>query len=321
MYQPSTVPSLNDFMKLSDAEVFELVYPHQLGVSLLINGTRRWYVSEYMEAPPEDDSYLLHYLQVVLDRLGELYTLLAANGVYRVFIPVYSEDQKQRHVTAHHYLMQGIAALSSNPQLIETYHRMGYDVRFYGDMAQHFRGDMEEAMNAAGPRQARPRHYLYYGASSNSPYNHLFELVSQFSAVHSRPPTWDEMVELYYEDATMKPLDILIGFNRIYARMGVPALLDGAEQIYTTLVTPLVLSQKSLRNILYDYLFHQHDAGRDYKDIRATELHRLREFYTSHQDTIIGLSRKHENLVYPSFVPEPVPVSNRRPVKNGLKPG
>jgi hypothetical protein len=293
-----------DFMNAPDDEVRDWVYPHQLGVSLLINGTRRWYVSEYLEFPPEDDSYLLHYLQVVLDRLAELFTLLAANGIYRVFIPVYSEDQKQRHATAHNYLMQGIGALSSHPQLIETYQHMGYDVRFYGDMAQHFRGDMEEALNAAGPRQTRPRHYLYYGASSHNPYNHLFELISQFSAVHNRPPTWDEMVELYYEDHTIKPLDILIGFNRIYARMGVPTLLEGSEQIYTTLVTPLVLGRRALRNILYDYLYHQHDAGRDYKNIQASEIHRLREFYNTHQETIIGLSRKHENLVYPAFGPE-----------------
>jgi len=80
------VPSLDEFTQFSDEQVAELVYPHQLGVSLLINGTRRWYVSKYLSSPPEDDSYLLHYLQVVLERLAELFTLLASHGVYRVFI-------------------------------------------------------------------------------------------------------------------------------------------------------------------------------------------------------------------------------------------
>jgi hypothetical protein len=289
------------------------LYPQQLSISLLINGTRRWYVSEYLDSPPEDDSYLLHYLQVVLERLSDLFTLLANHGIYRVFVPVYSEDQKQRHATAHHYLMQGIAALSSHPQLIETYHRAGYDVRFYGDMAQHFRGDMEEALNAAGPRRAHPRHYLYFGASSGNPYNHLFELISQFSTIHNRPPTWEEMVELYYEDATMKPLDILVGFNRIYARMGVPTLLEGAEQIYTTLVTPLILNCKSLRNILHDYLYNQHDVGRDYKNIQSSELHRLREFYRNHEETIIGLSRKQDSLVYATLATDLNGGANNRP--------
>jgi len=134
------VPSLDEFTQFSDEQVAEFVYPHQLGVSLLINGTRRWYVSEYLDTPPTDDSYLMHYLHVVLERLAELFTLLASHGIYRVFIPVYSEDQKQRHATAHQYLMQGIAGLSSHPDLIATYHQMGYDVRFYGDMAHHFRG-------------------------------------------------------------------------------------------------------------------------------------------------------------------------------------
>lgn len=307
------VPSLDEFTQFSDEQVAEFVYPHQLGVSLLINGTRRWYVSEYLDTPPTDDSYLMHYLHVVLERLAELFTLLASHGIYRVFIPVYSEDQKQRHATAHQYLMQGIAGLSSHPDLIATYHQMGYDVRFYGDMAHHFRGDMEEAMNAAGPRRAQPRHYLYFGASSGNPHNHLFELVTQFGAIHNRPPTWEEMVELYYEDATMRPLDILIGFNRIYARMGVPTLLEGSEQIYTTLVTPLILSRKSLRSILYDHLFNQHDVGRDYKNIGQGELNRLREFYRSHEETIIGLSQKHENLVYAAYTPDSNGILDGRP--------
>jgi len=121
------------------------------------------------------------------------------------------------------------------------------------------------------------------------------------------------MVELYYEDATMRPLDILIGFNRIYARMGVPTLLEGSEQIYTTLVTPLILSRKSLRSILYDHLFNQHDVGRDYKNIGQGELNRLREFYRSHEETIIGLSQKHENLVYAAYTPDSNGIPDGRP--------
>jgi len=106
-------------------------------------------------------------------------------------------------------------------------------------------------------------------------------------------------MELYYGDRDIGPLDILVGFSRIYSRMGVPHLLDGEESIYVTAVTPLVMSEHSLRSILHDYLYNRHDVGRDYQNIHPNEIQRLKQFYEANQNTVIGLTQKYEDLIYP----------------------
>jgi hypothetical protein len=74
-------PDEHEFLALPSDAVYDLVYPRRLSVSLLLNGTRRWYVSQYFDTPPTDNSYFPHYLQVVLEKLTELIAMLAENGV------------------------------------------------------------------------------------------------------------------------------------------------------------------------------------------------------------------------------------------------
>jgi hypothetical protein len=49
---------------------------------------------------------------------------------------------------------------------------------------------------------------------------------------------------------------------------------------------------------MHDYLCNRHDFGRDYKDIRPNEIQWLKSFYAANQDTVVGLVRKYEDLVY-----------------------
>jgi hypothetical protein len=112
------------------------------------------------------------------------------------------------------------------------------------------------------------------------------------------------MVELYYGDRNIRPLDILVGHNRIYDRGGIPPLLNAFDRIYTTVVTPLVLSETGLRSIIYDFLFSRQDQGRTYTDINPEEFQRLKQFYEVNRDSVIGLTQRFEDLVYP--VPAPI---------------
>ena len=131
----STMPSKEDFIGLTSEHVYDLVYEKRLNMSLLLNGTRRWYIAEHFDAPPKDNSYFQHYLEMTLAKLSQLLTILAEHGVYRVFIPVYSWHQPQRNAEAHKFLLKGIQALLGYPALVETYKRSRWDVRFYGDMS------------------------------------------------------------------------------------------------------------------------------------------------------------------------------------------
>jgi hypothetical protein len=124
----------DEFLSWPADAVYHLIYPQKLGVSLLLNGTRRWYLSQNYETPPADMSYLPGCLEFILTNMGELLELLAAHGFYRVFLPSYSHYQvKGRDRRVHEYLIKGIDALTKHPRLVEAYASAGYCVRFYGD--------------------------------------------------------------------------------------------------------------------------------------------------------------------------------------------
>jgi len=91
----------------------------------------------------------------------------------------------------------------------------------------------------------------------------------------------------------------MIGFSKLYVRPGIPPLLEGKDRIYTTIVTPLVLTQRALRRILYDYIYNVQDPERSYSDVHPEEIQRLKRFYEANEETIMGLTKKYEDFVYP----------------------
>lgn len=291
--------SLDYFKSVPSADVFDTIYPMRLGMSLLLNGTRRWYIAEHFDSTPQDNGYFHDYLEKVLIKLAELLQLLAEHGIYRMFMPVYSWYQPNRDPTAHHYLLKGIGALMDYPRLLQTYIDYGFSVRFYGDTS-HFPPELQEAIARLADRSpADARHHIYYGVDGGNPYEYSLKLAHQFSIEHGCAPSWADLVEMYYGNRDLKRLEILIGFNRLYSRGGIPHLLEGGDRIYATAVTPLVLSQTALRTILYDYLYNRQNHGRDYQDIHPNEVRRLKTFYAANQDSIMGVMRKYEDLVYP----------------------
>jgi hypothetical protein len=225
--------------------------------------------------------------------------MVAQHGIYRIFMPTYSWYQPRRNPNAHKYLLKGIEALTNHPDLVSIYEKIGYGLWFYGDMS-HFPDTLQRVLRRPlDTTPQEPKGMIYYGIEGGNPYDHTFQLTYEFIERYGRAPSWSDMLEVYYGDRTLRRLDILVGFNRIYSRGGIPHLLEGGDRIYTTMVTPLVLNETSLRLILYDYLYNNHDFGRDYKDMHQSELDRLKNFYAANQNSVLGLMRKFEDLSYP----------------------
>jgi len=301
----SMMPTREEFLSYSVEMIYKIVYEQRISMSLLLNGTRRWYISTYFDAPPTDSSYFPHYLETSLCKMADLVTLLVKHGVYQIFMPAYSWHQSpenpgaKRHPEAHKYLIKAIESLAGHHKLADAYRRANAALHFYGDMATFEPAFVKSLRTPPVYYQGNPNHYIYYGIDSYNPHNYGLQLAYEFGIQHGCPPTWEDMLELYYGDRNLRPLDILVGFSRFYSRMGVPYLLDGEESIYATAVTPLVLTQESLRTILYDFLYNKSDRGRDYQFIKPNEIQKLKEFNSVNQNTVLGLSQKSEGLVYP----------------------
>jgi hypothetical protein len=211
---------------------------------------------------------------------------------------VYSWYQPGRDPVAHNYLLKGIKALAAHPRLLQVYREWNIQIRFYGDTA-HFPQELQEYLAAATANSSAPSHYLYFGVDGGNPHSYTLQLAHEFSMRTGRAPQWEDLLELYYGDRDLSRLDILVAFNRIYSRGGIPHLLEGGDRIYASVVTPLVLSDESLRLILFDYLYNRQNQGRDYRDVHPNEIRRLKAFYAANRTSIIGLGRKYEDLVYP----------------------
>jgi len=294
----SDFKNIDEFLDLPTETIREIVYSRQLSISLLLNGTRRWYISHYFNEPPKDNSYLAHYLETVLLRLADLLKLLADHGLYRIFLPVYSEYQENREGRANDYLVKGIAALKKHPALVNQYRESRFHVSFYGDGSFAHEPIRSELLQPVSYAPEKPEHFVYYDVNTGNQYDYLLQLSHKFSMNCGRAPSWEDMLEMYYGARDLRKLNILIGFSKIYVRPGIPPLLEGKDRIYTTIVTPLVLTARGLRRILYDYLFNVQDPERSYTNVHPSEIQRLKRFYEANAETIMGLTKKYEDFVY-----------------------
>lgn len=292
--------SREDFLQLSNGEVAELLTPYQLSISLLINGTRRAYIAEHFDTPPTDQDYLRAYLEDSFNNVARILGMLADHGVRRIFIPTYSEEQTTgRNDDALKILLKGIQGLAHHPALQQIYQSYGYEIRFYGDISYLPPEVCEKIEHPPQYYEGEAQRVVYYGIDGGNPHEYILKLAYMYVMAEQRPPTWRDMVKMYYGRDDIEPLNILVAFNRIYARLGIPPLLDGKDRIYATPVSPIKMTQKALRDILYDYVFNTQDPSRSYVDMHPDEVRRLKQFYSINQDTVIGLTKRYDDLVYP----------------------
>ncbi|MFN8375319.1 MAG: hypothetical protein U0694_20880 [Anaerolineae bacterium] len=283
-----------------------------MSISLLLNGTRRLYFANNMDKPPTDISYMADQLEFILTNMARLLAMLAEHGITHVFLPSYSEAQEARHPEIRKYLLKGLQALTTHPDLVQVYQQYNYGVRFYGDPSA-LPSEVSKTLTAPPRYTKTPEHFIYYGVDSGNPHDYIFQLSYAFSRKVGRAPKVQEMREIYYGDANLRPLDILVAFNRIYARLGIPPLLDGNDRIYATVVSPLELTQTALRGILHDRLYNTHNVGRDYLDLSPEQLERLKAFYSVNRDTVMGLLQSYEGLTFPLPAPNwPAAMGRRR---------
>lgn len=296
-----TPPSEAEFLAMSDEQVRRLVAPRRLGISLLLNGTRRLFLATRFDAPPRNLAYLPECLDFIHRSMADLLQLLARHGLFRVFLPSYSADQRERNPQAHRYLVEGIRLLTSHPALVRVYREEGMAVRFYGavdQLPEPARPHVSPVDHHEG--EGRPPVFVHYGIDGGDPYRHVFQLTFELGQTLGRAPTREEVVERYYGEPDVGRLDILVAFNRTYARLGIPPCLDGQDRIYTTVVTPLVLTAPMLRRILYDRLFRSQDRSRDYLDLGARQHERIRSFYARNREAIMGLTTQIDGLCFPT---------------------
>ena len=252
------------------------------------NGTRRWYVAYRRQNPGAKD-----YLKVLIRRQAELHRLIFAHGVGVILAPSFGAETLKRGEAYTQYALGGLAQLPDD----EVYQAMidsGVRIRFYGDY--------REALTSAGLRSALETcetltdatasgegPLLLIGLFADDPYPTIARLSIEFAEREGRPPGRAELIEAYY-GLPVPDLSLYVGFAQL-EMFDVPLLTTGLEHLYATLGPSPDLTERQLREILYDHLVTRRAAPVNYDALSPEAQLELAEYAERCKGDTLGIGR------------------------------
>jgi hypothetical protein len=250
------------------------------------NGTRRWYVAYRRRNPRAKD-----YLRVLIRRQAELHRLIFAHGVSVILAPSFGTETLKRGEAYTRYALGGLAQLPDD----EVYRALidsGVRIRFYGDY--------EEALRVAGLRSALETcatlteatasgegPLLLIGLFADDPFPTIARLSVEFAEREGHPPDRAELIEAYY-GLPVPDLSLYVGFEKP-EMYDVPLLTNGLEDLYATLNPSPDLTERQLREILYDHLVTRRAAPVDYDALSPEAQLELAEYIERCKGETLGI--------------------------------
>ena len=254
------------------------------------NGTRRWYLSHRLRHPDAAD-----YLTVMGRRQAEMHRMVFDHGVGVLVAPHFGTELLGRGPEYTLYALGGLTLLAEDPVYREM-HEAGLRVRFYGDYREKLEDEpvlrpvleacaMLEDATASGDGPL-----LLIGLFADAPHETLARLSVEFAATHDgRPPDRAELIEAYY-GLPIPDIGLYLGFAQ-HAVFDVPLLATGEEDLYATLAPSPDLTQRQLRQILYDHLLERRIPEPDYAQLSPEALKELTDYGQHSKGITLGLGR------------------------------
>jgi hypothetical protein len=252
------------------------------------NGTRRWYLLHRRANPDADD-----YMDTLIRQQAMQHRLAFAHGVSVIAAPGFGAELLQRGTAYTRYVLGGLLQLADD----EVYREMfagGVRLRFYGDYeemldAPTFRPMLRACAELTAATEAGDGPLLLIGLFADAPYRTLARLSVEFAQEQDRPPNRHELIEAYY-GLSVPDLGLYLGFAQP-ALFDVPLLATGQEDLYATLTPSPSLTEKQLREILYDHLVTRRVPEADYEALSEEALARLAEYNERYHGSTLGVGR------------------------------
>ena len=212
---------------------------------------------------------------------------------------------------------EGFARLANHPNFLDFYKAYGVRVRFYGDYRKFFDptpyaylSDLFDEVTAQ--TMAHDRHRLFFGLFAHDPTEAIAELAVRHYVEHERVPDKRALIEVYYGEY-VEPVDLFIGFGKFRA-FDMPLVATGREDLYFTISPSLYLTERQLRDILYDHLYartrtkvdlqpeelrgilrdHRHISSGANLDLQPDDWALIRSFYQANLGRTMGVGVKHK---------------------------
>jgi tuberculosinol/isotuberculosinol synthase len=260
-----------------------------------INGTRRWFLLEHPLETGEDAAGA--YLDIVGRRHVELYRLLFDHGLEILLAPVFGPELLTRGDQYMQMAAEGLTRLVRASAFRDFYQSYQVRVRFYGDHRKFFGptpyaylSDLFDELTARTVTHDRYR--LFYGVCAQGPVETVADLAVRYHAQRGRVPDRQTLVALYYGEA-VPPVSLFIGFDRFWA-FDMPLVTTGEEDLYFTVSPSPYLTERQLRDILYDHLYARQGDEPDYTALGPESWSLMRDFYRANVGRTLGIGARHQ---------------------------
>ena len=253
------------------------------------NGTRRWYLLHRRENPNAGD-----YVTTTIRRQAEQHRLVFAHGVSVIVAPHFGAELLERGTAyTRAVLGDGLLKLGDDPVNQEMFEG-GVRIRFYGDYDEIldtpiYRPMLDACASLTAATASGDGPLLLIGLFADAPYPKVARLSVEFAEKHGRTPNRQDLIEAYYGLA-VPDLSLYLGFSQP-ALFDVPLLTTGQEDLYVTLTPSAELTERQLREILYDHLVTRRIAKDDYEMLPDGALAALAAYNKRYRGMTVGIGR------------------------------
>ncbi|MEW6239423.1 MAG: diterpene synthase [Chloroflexota bacterium] len=298
--------TLEQFLEMPVEQVASLVRAAGPKVAVFpINGTRRWFALEHAAAAQASSDPMATYMDIAQRRHIELYRLFFEHGVDTLLTPVYGAELLSRgDEYVHRVQREGLARLANHAEFLEFYDGYQVRVRFYGDYRKRFYGTPYEPLIALFDEVTRrtrtyERARLFFGVFASDATEAVAEASAAFYREQARVPTRRELIESYYGEY-VEPVSFFLGFDKLSA-FDYPLLATGEEDLYFTVAPSPYLTERQLREILYDHLYTRRAPEPDYAELGREAWGWMKSFYGANSERTLGVGTLKDGIWYPLF--------------------
>ncbi len=285
------------FYTLSRAEVARQVQARgPQVVAFPINGTRRWFMLEHPQMTGQNfQAHYQEYSDLTAQQYIELFKLIFDHGIHTLLTPEFGSELLTRGEAYAKMTTAALAYLATYQPFLEFYDTYQVRVRFYGDYRRIFSQTpyayLLDLFDQVTQRTlAYDKHRLFYGICANDPTESVAELSVAHYNQHGHIPNRQKIVELYYGEY-VDPVEVFIGFDK-FAAFDMPLLALGEEDLYFTVAPSLYMTERQLREIIYDHLYTRR--------LEASENWPVMEnFYRKNIGQTLGIGKQRDGFWYP----------------------
>jgi adenosine tuberculosinyltransferase len=286
----SSLPQLSEWLDWPTEQVARWIAdrPQPVVMGWPFNGTRRWHLLHRRQNPDAED-----YLTTLIRRQAEQHRMLLAHGVSAVLAPGFGSELLQRGPDYTRRVLGGLLQLVDDAVYQEMF-AAGVRLRFYGDYEEvldtpDFRPLLKACADLTAQTASGDGPLLMIGLFADAPYPKIARLSVEYAQKYSRPPDRQELIEAYY-GIPVPDLSLYLGFAQP-ALFDVPLLTTGLEDLYATLTPSPALTEKQLREVLYDHLVTRRVPEPDYEALSEEAQAALVEYNERHAGMTLGTGR------------------------------